>query len=251
MQRIAPSNRVSLGCSPSEERLFTLGWKDNFYFYGDCEAYMVQPMGARERRLLKQHASSLRGHSFRKQVLVEDETEGGNVVHPELCEEDAMLPNDPPACLLSLPACLSEPSADMTLRTALQERRQQTCMQAQLDLLRHDILPFDRQHARLFARGVSRHVDPLLNEDIDPVLFTDYLPMLRVMAVTERALEHAFGQDAEGESGRARRTTRRSAKARQHYWQVLSPPLWHDRDDGEAAKVGAQLANYSLSVINK
>ena len=49
---------------PSFERLSSLGWNEEGYFFGNCDTYMRYPTSTRERRLLARSASLERGLSL-------------------------------------------------------------------------------------------------------------------------------------------------------------------------------------------
>ena len=92
------------------------------------------------------------------------------------------------------------------------------------------------------------------HDKIDRSVFLDYLPLLRYMALHERAAEHAFqkvcASDPESAaimSGR-RRTTRRSGKLleRKHYFAAMGGC----KDNSLANVIGCKLAGDWLHYCN-
>jgi hypothetical protein len=247
--------------SPSEDRLFTLGWKDDSYFYGDCESYMNFPTTFRERQLLKRSEKAHRGFSFPSVDTFEapeddDEYKG---MQFDRSDEGLFLSNPSPTCLLSLPSYLREVGGSHSVGYSpeldLLESRKLHRLRETSDLLSNFIFVEQPLETHMFCRGLVREVDPLLPsvDAIDRHLFLDYLPMLRCMSLHERSSEYVFAlahkedPDAATSLSNRTRTTRRSkAKGRQHYFENVSPAFeWKDTQQS-AKQVGATLAESFL-----
>jgi hypothetical protein len=259
------SNRVTVPSflyrSPSEDRLFNLGWKDDSYFYGDCESYMNFPTTFRERQLLKRSEAALRGFSFPSVDVFEapEDDDDYKGMQFDRSEEGLFLSNPSPTCLLSLPSYLREVGGSHSVGDSpeldLLESRKLNRLRETCDLLSNFVFVERPLQAHMFCRGLVREVDPLLPsvDAIDRHLFLDYLPMLRCMSIHERSSEYVFAlaheedPDAATSLSNRTRTTRRSkAKGRQHYFENVSPAFeWKDTEQS-AKQVGATLAESYL-----
>ena len=112
--------------SPREEQLFTLGWKDNCYFYGDAETYMTRPSGTLERRRLYTTMTLSRGtmevDGAHATADKEDESEDlDDIIRRESgrSDEDMFLPQPIPSLIQSLPSLLQKISKNCLLPTKI------------------------------------------------------------------------------------------------------------------------------------
>jgi hypothetical protein len=101
---------------------------------------------------------------------------------------------------------------------------------------------------KLFFTGMHRILDPLLQRSYDDRLWLDYLPLLRTMAVLDRAAGAAFeatsNPELAGVLPNRRRSTRQSQKAGYRYYlETLAPPsVWLD-DDASVSRVLSTIAD--------
>jgi hypothetical protein len=123
-----------------------------------------------------------------------------------------------------------------------------------MDLLCDFIFP-GQSRTRMFYRAMTRELDPLLEttETIDNELFLDYLPLLRCMAVRERACEllfqAAYAEDPDSAASmmNRKRATRRGKKlGREHYFERKAPTSVWNESDKSAKEVGGLLAEQAL-----
>lgn len=230
--------------SPSEDRLFTSGWKDDSYFFGDSESYVTRPVTLRERMLLRQSEEGLRGHCFPRDDAFEapEDDEDYKFIQFDRTEEGLFLPNPAPTPLLSLPMYLknagikSHVSPDLYLL----ERRKRERLNQTTELLSNFVFADLPARTRMFSSGVVREVDPLLSnaDTIDRNLFLEYMPILRCINALERSEEYVFSlaqasdPDAATSLSNRSRTTRRSkALGRHHYLESVVPAfVWKDGD---------------------
>jgi len=247
--------------SPSEERLFTLGWKDNCGYFGTNESYMSLPAALLDRRLLKRTESAVRGLSLSSVEdfeLPEDDEEYNGLVFGR-CEEDMFLFTPTPTSILSLPTLLRRtrgssdtcyPANDDNLLERKMLSQWEKAIQLAADYVFPSAIP------KMFSRGLSRAMDPILpnRQLIDSALFLDFFPILRCMALHERAAEHVFVQTGAADTefaatlSNCQRSTRRSRKrGREHYLEKISPTFQRQESDLASAKqIGAVLAESAL-----
>jgi hypothetical protein len=246
--------------SPSEDRLFASGWKDDCFFYGDAEQYMTHPTTLRERMLLKRSGEALRGFSLPRDEAFEapEDDDDYKFMTFDRTEEGVFLSNPSPTSLLSLPFYLknaagnkSQVSPDLDL---LDSRKIEN-MHEMTELLASYLFVIYPLPAVMFSRGIAREVDPLLPsvEMIDRRLFLEYLPILRGMSVQERAaghiydVAHASDPDAAASlSNRVRHTRRNKAMGRVHYLGEVSAVFTWDTIARTAKDVGRVLAESLL-----
>ena len=245
--------------SPSEERLFTLGWKDDCSFFGCSESYVSNVSALLDRRLLKRTESDVRGLSLSSAEDFEptDDDEDYKGLSFDKCEEDMFLPAPTPTCLLSLPTFLRQACKTIGTSSALNrvEHKMLAHWEKTIHLAADFVFPSSTNH--MFSRGLSRALDPSVKnrELIDSALFLDYLPLVRCMALHERAAEHVFAQ-AHAEDpelattlSNRQRSTRRSRKlGREHYLEKVSPAFQRQQTNNhESAKqIGSILAESVL-----
>ena len=117
----------------------------------------------------------------------------------ELSEDQCLLQNLASPCFSSFARCLALsfhrfPGNDPFLRDRDWKSDAALRLQEHLDLLGCLSMVSDASSygARLFARGLHRDMTEMrpvlpLDETVDPALFRDYLPLLRVMAVLDTA----------------------------------------------------------------
>jgi hypothetical protein len=254
--------------SPTEERLFANGWKDNCYFFGDSDSFVTNPaVTARERMLLRQTESMLRGLSLRETTTV-DETDcddAGETVVQMRSEEDWLLPDLLAPCLLALPLYLQKQAADLLpqfLARRLRcdpvfDNRREAMLKHFNALIAEYVFPFDCQHPSHFFRGVVRVIDPLVysSDSVDEALYLDFLPMLRVICAREQielATTKMKGQGDTTPSARKRKT-RNSSGDDLNFLASLSPAFkWNDeRDKLSAPQVSKRFADRSLNVLRQ
>jgi len=219
---------------------------------------------------------TVRGHSLRKGYPVEipEDIVDDSFEPPELSDEEALLANTVPPCLLSLPFILRKQAHGMdddsqclesVVRDRLLDQHRRARVDEQLLLLRDFVSPLLAQHAMLFARGLGRdRLCPLLppgEAAVEPKLFLDYLPLLRVLSVHERSAQRVFdlarenGDDPGEDEGRGmsnnrpRRTRCSVKRGRPHYLEDLSHVLKHaEEEDGDMTpkEVAERLASLCL-----
>lgn len=248
--------------SPTEEKLYEMRWKDNFYFYGDPDTYLTQ-LSLKNGK----EASNLM-NSFRGKDSVEDSLavipvaaiSPDEVENPEDVEfnahhscnrslEDMYLPRHVPDLLKTLPQLLLRDGAAIgRLYTGIElgvdesiQRHKSEKMKLFLSCASNIVAEtcdrINSQYRRGFAD--SREISHLVLE---------LLPTLRRIGLYEQAAEFAafeMGKDAAIET--TRRTSRRLAKARRHhYFDKLSSMLRGDYSDLNSSELGALMSKDSL-----
>jgi len=241
-------------------------WKDDAGFYGDSDTYATWPATVRERNLLKRNEFCARGFSFPTSQLADEQAEDNERagLTAVVSEEDMLLPNDAPESMRSLPALLKNActliSHVSALDLALSRRTKIAKVDGMKDLICKYVFPSSipsKSISYMAFRSMPRDVGPLFgNADstVDSLLFLDYLPILRSMAVQERVAEAVFlaaqAQDPNGTTGMTnrKRSTRRSKKlGRKHYFETIPPSSIWDKTDYETPKQVAEcLADASL-----
>jgi hypothetical protein len=223
---------------------------------------MTMPITARERNLVKRSVALCRGLSCPRTDDSELLEENDDYAHMKFdrSEEDLLLPNGTPTCILALPFHLMNAHHSMgvlpiePISHYIMNRKRVAKTEENMGMLRKYIFPLEKSQSRMLASSTERGFDPLLDiaETTEPQLFLDYLPLLRCMAVQEFIAELVYesvsSQDSEAaDSLSNRRNTRRSRKlGRQHYLEVIVPPfVWPD-SDFTAKEIGAKLAKLSL-----
>lgn len=245
---------------PSEERLFAAGWKDECYFFGDPDCYVTLPQTARERRILNRSEANLRGYAVQQQDAQDSTGEEDENSEEKLSlqfdrtEEDCYLPLSIPKYLHSLAVSLRESellprSPECNLQECLFDRKKRVCFESYLTLA-GDYLFFPLEYStKLFARGLTRAIDPVLTEETpDPRLFLDYLPLLRTMSVYEQQPQQQEKEDDAARRHSQRPSTRSSSRlrVRRHY---LTRFLFACKNaEGNAKQVGSQLAKGCLAL---
>jgi hypothetical protein len=239
---IEPHEFFRLFCyRPSEDRLFTSGWKDDCYFYGGSNAYMTRPT-SHELLWLRRAESSFRGavpwHSDAMNQdpgdSIDESPSGSDVDN----EEDSFLPRILPPCISTWTASSMDdlaPDRTFQLSCITSER-----MQAQLDILL--MLFRECYQLRLFAGGLSSRAydgtakSLLPTTMVDAALFLDYLPLLRVMStVHEGARDAAAAKSSTVDAPASRRRTRNSSHRAEnrHFLSDLVPSSQFDDELGE------------------
>ena len=252
--------------------MFTLGWKDDSYFFGDNETYITRTFSARERALLRYSELSARGCCGPPSLVVDTPEIDEEYVSSRLVDhdEDSFLPNHAPKSLDSLPNYLRnnrQPEATLFQRIEedpLLERRKTDKLYSVLGFLHDFIFPFRPQQG-MRRRCLKPEANPSLpiTEVADPQFFLDYLPILRCMAVHERSAERVFQLAKEHNPDNAmilsnrKRSTRRSKElGRKHYMECIVPEfVWRETVsqnlDGATGKspneIGNMLAESFLS----
>lgn len=238
---------------PREEKLFEMGWKDNCYFYGDPQTWMI-PLSTKLGSEARNHARSFRG---RDSILESLSTISICAIPPEevdnmdelefnahhLCEvdhEDMYILQEIPSLLKTLPQFLKGGPRviEMNEFCSIQKKRNKN-----MDLLisrASYILP--EIHNRIAWSHGRLGFENCKEKDL---LALELMPALRRIALYEQAAEFAeieAGRDASTDS--FRRTTRRQAKAkRHHYFDKLSTVLRQDGADLNSSELGFLLAS--------
>lgn len=248
--------------SPSEERLFALGWNDKCFFHGCPETYFTRPSTAQERRYLNNDMTTVRGEhlsSTGELAGAAADKEDENPIDWEetlrsdsnTTEEDMFLPQRLPILLQTLPQMLRSSkdwAMDLhgwTANKLLDERRQETSarLQSWLSALFGQTLQSTKTKARTTSRELLQ-----LDGDLDAVATTQFLPTLRRIGALEEsseALERANGDETVVSS---RRLTRRKTRdVRRHYLDNISRKLEWDEAEMSTAEMGRTMANSLLS----
>jgi hypothetical protein len=180
----------------------------------------------------------IRGKAFRSEEPQQDqgEAEEGSIIFWENSEEDMYLANPRPHSLSSLPYQLKKVAADkagaigatLISQDPLFDRKMLATLDHGMDMLEMCDSRLDFAWLKLFAPRISRQFDPMLNarEMLDNRVVLDYLPLLRCMAVLERAADVAsldddpLSQELSQASACEGRLTRRGRKrGRVHYFE--------------------------------
>lgn len=224
---------------------------------------MTGDLSRRERKLLKHSLTRGRGEvqSMDSSSITADARDDDTCndehdltlwspVDSRQSNEDSLLLRPIPTALLSLPLILLQACRGTTTCSApyLKEEvflnRRMKKSDELLDLM--CALSSDEARVKLFCRGLDRFTEPALENDFDARLFLEYIPMLRNMAVYERAA-NSVPDDTE-DLGLGRRRTRKSARrGRVPYFESLNPSYcWDEEYTYSAAAVGERLAESRL-----
>jgi hypothetical protein len=170
-------------------------------------------------------------------------------------DEDFFLPRPIPTPLLALPSILLDARTDKQiesledkLKESLLERRKDTNAQNLLDLV-GKIFSREVQQAKMFRLGLGRHSSSCTaayDSQFDQALFLDYIPILRNVAVHERAAESDPELEAAGQASRGRTTRRSARRGRIHFFEKLSDSFSGDENELTASSVGQKLIDTML-----
>jgi hypothetical protein len=217
--------------------------------------------------LMQRCERTLRGKAFRSEESQQDpvEDEEGEVIFWENSEEDMYLANPIPHSAYLLPFQLKKVAANkagaigatLISHDPLFDRKRLAKLKHGMDMLEQ----CDSRHyfpwLKLFVPRISRQLDPTLDmrEMLDKRVFLDYLPLLRCMAVLERAAGVASLEDdplsqelSQASAYEGRRVTRRGRKrGRVHYFeQAFECFSSTDVNDKQAKGVGEMFAAAAL-----
>ena len=202
----------------------------------------------RETRLLKRVSNELRGIPHVFESAEEDDDSGDAPIFKEDPDDDALLPFSAPNALNTLSGYLRRFSdrritpCSVDLAFASMQR---DIWERKINLLETYVFAFHRADKKIFFAGLNRDLDPLLETDalVDPRLVLDYMPMIRRMAVMERAFEkdhdHIQAQNMLQQEADPRRSTRSSARmGRTHYFETAFEYLTSLHDSEHSHRVG-------------
>jgi hypothetical protein len=257
--------------SPNADSLYSAGWKDDYYFYGNPNAYVTRPSLVEKRRLQGLESSFRGAIPWTFGTGATSDFGGYPALHgdehqpAEESEEDSLLPNHGLLCVsnwadLLLRECQQsfpnehcEFSSNELLSGLERERSKDERAHEQLRMV--EVLLREFYRLRLFARGLpprsSLDHNPsasvsLQDDVIDPALFLDYLPMLRVMATmdvdaraaaAEAEVEPASTSSVCASAAVSRRKTRNSSRRSENtqLFSDLAPSSQFDEVLGEAS----------------
>ncbi|CAB9497833.1 Inherit from NOG: ATPase family, AAA domain containing 5 [Seminavis robusta] len=227
----------------SEERLLFSGYKDTAAFYGDSDAWMSNPTSARDRELIRtslgaRFADAASTSASAVQQEDEEDVDDLTLWSPPCStdvDEDAFLLRPIPAPLQFLPALLLETQQSAVCRhvrgSVFLQRRVEESSSAQLDAI--NVVCTHDAHVRMRYKGLH-----------DANLSLDYIPILRMMAVFERAILSIEDNEP---ANMPRRRTRRSNKGRSHYLESLNKIItWGEEGVPSASEAGERLAKSFL-----
>ena len=169
-------------------------------------------------------------------------------------DEDFFLPRPIPTPLLALPSILLNArtkkqieSREAKFKESLLERRKDTNAQILLELIGY-IFSREVQQAKMFCLGLGRHSGCIASYDsqFDQTLFLDYIPILRNIAVHERAAESDPELEAAAQTSRGRTTRRSARRGRIHFFEKLSDSFSGDENELTASSVGRKLIDTML-----
>lgn len=240
---ISPFNSASC----SEERLFSLGWKEFYGFYGDQDCFLRRP-SKRELNLLSLTHTRRGGRVQPRESAGTDQKdeECNNSEHDlnmwsplesRVTEEDCCLLRPIPNSLRLLPSVLFHsvisPAAPHLNHEVLRGR-----LATKADALLEMVGILYSHDAQAKTNSIS------LEGYSHDRLFLEDMPMLRNMAIYERA---AFSIPDTEDTAHSRRRTRKSAKkCRYHYFESLNPSYpWGDESTYSATEVDKRLAAFS------
>jgi len=214
----AESSRHINSKNPSESKLFDWGWKDDYYFHGDSDSFMCDPVTPRERNYLRLSEKHGRGQSICLNPEADDQAvDQEDFYPPQQSEEDFLLPLRTPAYMLDFPTQLFGLCNAEHVRPHLQHEKT-VLYKRWVDLF--DSIFFYVTHLKheLFARGLGREVNAVFHgsERFDPRIVLDYIPILRRMALHESAADRYAGHTATDKNqrkSRPRRASRRGNKS--------------------------------------
>jgi DNA polymerase III delta prime subunit len=228
---------------------------DDWLSGSDC--YMVQPALARERRLLCRMEKELRGKPMTYEATDDEDEENSAPLFREESDDSFLLAGVVPISLHALPGYLRNQSIGRYPPIAWDfdfENRRKGVWEHQCSLLKSFTFANNQADIRIFASGLNRDMDCLLDPtySFDSRILLDYLPLLRRMAVLERAWNHIFQHQediAVAESlAHATRATRSSARrGRLHYFQEAFDFLRGLNDSEKSLEVGEAFASRFLS----
>ena len=212
---------------------------------------MRNPVALREKRVLRQ-LINIRGRLRPNFENVDTEAlreanEDWNHLTFDTTEEDMLLDGSSPTLLAALAETLRQPyRTDIRLeRRDIEAARTEmagSIMKLVTDyLLDQCVLDFN------FFRGPNRIME--FDKPIDRTVFLDYVPLLRVMAVLERAACKAARLSGEQRSNGGRTTRRSASKGPDHYFSSVSSVFAkYRRDEGVPSpeEVGNEIAKRLL-----
>lgn len=219
-------------------------------------SFVVTP-SPREGRLLRRMRRELRGTSLLFAEVEDEEEETASPKMKEEPDDDALLPRPVPNSLLELPGYMrtvaKSPVAPIRSDISFSRRRNDK-LKRQIDLLESYTFAFHRADVKSFFCGLNRQVDVLLDpgDSFDSRLVLDYLPLLRRMAIMERATDCFFKEQqdvqiASSLSNRSRSTRSSSKKGREHYFETAFEYLRTLDDSEQVNQVGNSFCQGFLS----
>jgi hypothetical protein len=244
---------------PREERLFTLGWKDNCYFFGDSDTYMTMPSTARERRELHAWMATSRGDCLSGRdggvnAPAEQEDEElddlEDIIRREcaISDEDMFLPRPVPTLIESLPSLLRQSRKCSSYQQNWTSNQVLDRKQIQSSVAMQQWVSYvfgETGQGKVFSRRTSQEL-LLLNGTMDASVSLEFLPTLRRICVMERAAECLETKTGD-QPVTGRRTTRRQALARRHhYFDAHSKKLRLDEADLTSSELGSLMADALL-----
>jgi hypothetical protein len=255
-----------LSCRPRDDKLFKLGWKDNCYFYGDPETYMIfQSMS--ESKQMVEDMMNFRGNesnicvptapppAVSEEVQTREDLDSNAHLECHYTYEDCFLSRPIPAPLKLLPDILRAYQSDQMTNVAHTTKNAHSLESRKVELLRRMENQADHILPDAFSGCIlwSYRRFGVWNDNDRVKVILEMLPTLRRVGLYEQAAEYAAvqcGEDADGPSNR--RTTRRQAKARRHhYLDKVSKELRMDQTDLNSSEVGAWLAGDILAYAGK
>jgi hypothetical protein len=241
---------------PSEDRLYSLGWKDNCFFHGTPETYMVRPTTAQERRSLNSWMEASRGEKSSTVHVTtnpERDEEGSSDLDDiilrehRISEEDMFLPQPLPILLDSLPHLLhTTQNAAAYKQNWVSDQLLENCRETnslRMQTWLSNLFGRSLQLTKARVRPPSREL-LLLNGNLEAVTVTDFLPILCRMGALEESFE-ALESDASNETTteKSRRTTRRQIRnGRSHYFRTFSLKLQFDEAQMSSNELGRSMA---------
>lgn len=220
---IVRSHFQSLYDRPREEKLFELGWKDNCYFFGNSETYMVYPTTASERRLINSEMLYSRGHGYNVAAPSPSESkeERENEIDIEdlaretthSMSEDKFLPQQISALVLSLPSLIRQSVKRKSINCLSFDEYLFNKSRMQRLLKAHELIGCMR---RLQCQQQTYVISPLIPEiKTNSTIVLELLPMLRRVSVLEQDSEQIRKMASEDRNIRS--TRNRSRRGRRHY----------------------------------
>jgi hypothetical protein len=222
---------------------------------------MVRPASARERRSLNCWMEESRGElsstlhiatgaNADKDEDSSDDLEDIILREERIPEEDIFLSQPLPILLGSLPHLLHSAhnsvayTRNWVSNQFFEKRRQAKSIRMQTWLSNF----FDRsQFSKAKGRPTSREL-LLLNDNLDCVAVTDFLPILCRMGGLEESFEALERQSNEMTTETSRRTTRRQMRnGRRHYFSTLSFKLQYDEANMSTSELGRSMATALLT----
>ena len=235
---------------PNEESLILSGAKDSCFFYGSSEAYMNAQAALFDRRMMRRVESLFRGSNefeFRPFEPAENEEDLKLLSSSYMDEEDGFLVNGTPAWFDELISLLGKDSRSR-FDCKLFDHRMFKQLDRTVSYVRDLAFLFTPAQVSVFPRWLVRLQESLnpTGDLVDRRIFLDYAPILRIMAMHERAHDVAFAKSIVEDQFGPTRVTRRSRQIRKHHFQRLIPPsLWEDEND-ESRKIVNEFATTTL-----